>query len=90
MGGIDPDLAWDEDGTAHVTFSGLHTSGEQVGQHLGIQQVRVDLAAGKVLEAPRSVLGWRGSSRFRRSGGLAGSRIFWTSVPAWKRNFGRW
>jgi xylan 1,4-beta-xylosidase len=57
--GIDPDLAWDDDGTAYVTFSGLHTSGEQLGQHLGIQQVRVDLAAGKALEAPRSL--WSGT-----------------------------
>jgi beta-xylosidase len=59
VGGIDPDLAWDDDGTAYVTFSGLHTSGEQIGQHLGIQQVRVDLAAGKALEAPRSL--WSGT-----------------------------
>ena len=59
VGGIDPDLAWDEDGTAYVTFSGLSTSGEQVGQHLGIQQVRVDLAAGKALEEPRSL--WSGT-----------------------------
>jgi len=59
VGGIDPDLAWDEDGTAYVTFSGLHTSHEQMGQHLGIQQVRVDLAAGKALEAPRSL--WSGA-----------------------------
>ena len=57
--GIDPDLAWDDDGTAYVTFSGLYTSGEQMGQHLGIQQVRVDLAAGKALEAPRSL--WSGT-----------------------------
>ena len=57
--GIDPDLAWDDDGTAYVTFSGLYTSGEQLGQHLGIQQVRVDLAAGKALEAPRSL--WSGT-----------------------------
>jgi xylan 1,4-beta-xylosidase len=59
VGGIDPDLAWDDDGTAYVTFSGLYTSGEQVGQHLGIQQVRVDLAASKALEAPRSL--WSGT-----------------------------
>jgi len=56
VGGIDPDLAWDDDGTAYVTFSGLYTNGEQLGQHLGIQQVRVDLAAGKALEAPRSTV----------------------------------
>jgi xylan 1,4-beta-xylosidase len=59
VGGIDPDLAWDDDGTAYVTFSGLHTSGEQMGQHLGIQQVRVDLAAGKALEPARSL--WSGT-----------------------------
>jgi len=59
VGGIDPDLAWDDDGTAYVTFSGLYTSGEQMGQHLGIQQVRVDLAAGKALEQPRSL--WSGT-----------------------------
>jgi beta-xylosidase len=57
--GIDPDLAWDDDGTAYVTFSGLYTSGAQLGQHLGIQQVRVDLAAGKALEEPRSL--WSGT-----------------------------
>jgi xylan 1,4-beta-xylosidase len=57
--GIDPDLAWDDDGTAYVTFSGLHTSGEQMGQHLGIQQVKVDLTAGKALEPPRSL--WSGT-----------------------------
>ncbi len=59
VGGIDPDLAWDDDGTAYVTFSGLYTNGEQMGQHLGIQQVRVDLEAGKALEPPRSL--WSGT-----------------------------
>ena len=57
--GMDPDLAWDDDGTAYVTFSGLYTRGEQMGQHLGIQQVRADLAAGKALEMPRSL--WSGT-----------------------------
>jgi len=57
--GIDPDLAWDDSGTAYVTFSGLTTSGEQMGQHLGIQQVRADLAAGKALEQARSL--WSGT-----------------------------
>jgi beta-xylosidase len=59
VGGIDPDLAWDDDGTAYVTFSGLSTSGEQLGQHLGIQQVRVNLAEGRALEPPRSL--WSGT-----------------------------
>jgi beta-xylosidase len=33
VGGIDPDLAWDDDGTAYVTFSGLYTSGPEIGRH---------------------------------------------------------
>jgi xylan 1,4-beta-xylosidase len=57
--GIDPDLAWDDDGRAYVTFSGLYTSGEQAGRHVGIQQARVDLAAGKTLEVPRPL--WSGT-----------------------------
>lgn len=57
--GIDPDLAWDEDGNAYVTYSGLVTFGENLGKHLGIQQVRVDLEAGKALEEPRSL--WSGT-----------------------------
>ena len=59
IGGIDPDLAWDEDGNAYVTYSGLVTYGEDLGKHLGIQQVRVDLEAGKALEEPRSL--WSGT-----------------------------
>ena len=59
IGGIDPDLAWDEDGNAYVTYSGLVTFGEELGKHLGIQQVRVDLEAGKAVEAPRSL--WSGT-----------------------------
>ena len=59
VGGIDPDLAWDEDGNAYVTYSGLVTFGEDLGKHLGIQQVRVDLEAGKAMEEPRSL--WSGT-----------------------------
>jgi xylan 1,4-beta-xylosidase len=59
VGGIDPDLAWDLDGTTYVTFSGLYTSGPDFGQHKGIQQVRVDLTGGKALEEPRSL--WSGT-----------------------------
>lgn len=59
VNGIDPDLAWDGDGTAYITFSGLILGGEGVGSHLGIQQVRVDLDAHRALEAPRSI--WSGS-----------------------------
>jgi len=57
--GIDPDLAWDEDGNAYVTFSGLMLEGEELGVHKGILQVRVDLEAGKALETPRSL--WSGT-----------------------------
>ncbi|MCZ0997487.1 family 43 glycosylhydrolase [Streptomyces mirabilis] len=57
--GIDPDLTWDDDGTAYVTYSGLRLSGEEAGRHYGIEQVRVDLATGRALESPRSL--WSGT-----------------------------
>jgi len=47
--GIDPDLAWDVDGTAYVTYAGPS----------GIEQVRVDLERGAVLEPPRRL--WSGT-----------------------------
>ena len=59
IGGIDPDLAWGDDGTAYVTYSGLTTTGDDLGAHHGIQQVRVDLEAGRALEEPRSL--WSGT-----------------------------
>ena len=57
--GIDHDLAWDEDGTLYVTFSGLILEGEDLGRHYGIQQVRLDPATGHALEAPRNL--WSGT-----------------------------
>ncbi|WP_296664935.1 glycoside hydrolase family 43 protein [Demequina sp.] len=57
--GIDPDLAWDEDGVAIVTYSGLVTKGEDFGTHTGIRQVDVDLATGELLSEKRSL--WSGS-----------------------------
>ncbi|NYJ07210.1 glycoside hydrolase family 43 protein [Petropleomorpha daqingensis] len=48
--GIDPDLAWDDDGTAIVTYARYPHA---------IQQVRVDLATGEALEQPRPL--WVGS-----------------------------
>jgi xylan 1,4-beta-xylosidase len=57
--GIDQDLAWDEDGTAYMTYSGLDTVTGNINEHGGILQVRVDLEAGKALEEPRSV--WSGT-----------------------------
>jgi beta-xylosidase len=59
LDGIDPDIAWGEDGTVYITFSGLVLEGEGAGRHLGIQQVRVDLEDHIALEEPRSL--WSGT-----------------------------
>jgi beta-xylosidase len=62
ISGIDPDIAWDTEGNAYVTFSGLQFGGEMdpnAPTHLGIQQVRVDLATHRALEEPRSL--WSGT-----------------------------
>jgi beta-xylosidase len=56
--GIDPDLAWDDEGVAIVTYSGLVTTGEDFGHHGGIRQVDVDLVAGRALAEPRNL--WSG------------------------------
>jgi xylan 1,4-beta-xylosidase len=56
--GIDPDLAWDENGIPYMTFSGLILDGEEIGTHLGIQQARIDLETGELLEEVRSI--WSG------------------------------
>jgi len=58
--GIDPDLAWDTDGAAYITYSGLDTtSGAAFGGHGGILQITVDLASGKPLSDPESL--WSGT-----------------------------
>jgi len=59
LNGIDPDIAWDDEGNCYITFSGLILSGEGMGRHLGIQQVRVNPLTGEVLEAPRPL--WSGT-----------------------------
>ncbi len=59
--GIDPDLAWDDDGTAVVTYSGLVMEGPDLGKHGGIRQVDVDLTDGSVLAGPRDL--WSGTGR---------------------------
>ncbi|WP_456085559.1 family 43 glycosylhydrolase [Microbacterium timonense] len=59
LDGIDPDIAWGEDGKVYITFSGLVLEGEDAGRHLGIQQVRVDLENHIALEEPRSL--WSGT-----------------------------
>jgi Glycosyl hydrolases family 43/Beta xylosidase C-terminal Concanavalin A-like domain len=52
--GIDPDLAWD-DGQCFLTWKGMSfTEGE-----VGILQARLDLATGRLLDAPYPV--WQGS-----------------------------
>lgn len=48
--GIDPDLAWDDDGVCLVTYSSNDPDVP------GIAQVRVDLEAGTVLDEPRSIM----------------------------------
>ncbi len=57
--GIDPDLAWDEDGTCFMTFSGLILGGSEMGAHKGIQQARIDLNTGQRLEDVRDI--WSGT-----------------------------
>ena len=62
ISGIDPDIAWDADGSVYVTFSGLLFDGAMdpnAPTHLGIQQVRVDLDTHRALEEPRSL--WSGT-----------------------------
>ncbi|SHN43110.1 glycoside hydrolase family 43 protein [Cryptosporangium aurantiacum] len=55
--GIDPDLAWGDDGTAYVTFA-RHPD--------AIRQVAVDLATGAALEEPRAL--WAGSGLYSPEG----------------------
>ena len=58
--GIDTDLAWDEDGLAYITYSGLDvTSGQAPGEHKGILQFTVDLSSGIPLSQPISL--WSGT-----------------------------
>jgi xylan 1,4-beta-xylosidase len=57
--GIDPDLAWDDAGTAVVTYSGLVMKGPDLGRHGGVRQVDVDLTDGSVLAGPRDL--WSGT-----------------------------
>ncbi|KAA9107693.1 glycoside hydrolase family 43 protein [Microbacterium rhizomatis] len=63
INGIDPDIAWADDGTAYITYSGLILTetpgGPSIGTHLGIQQVKVDLDDHIALEEPRSL--WSGT-----------------------------
>ena len=58
--GIDPDLAWDDDDVAYITYSGLDTtSGGPTDGHGGILQITVDLATGRPTCPPTSL--WSGT-----------------------------
>jgi beta-xylosidase len=59
ISGIDPDLAWNDNGDCYATFSGLILEGEELGKHLGIQQAKIDLKTGQRLEEPRDL--WAGT-----------------------------
>ena len=52
VGGIDPDLAWDEEGNAYVTYSGLVTFGEDQirGLHYAVFFPTEDVIAGRPAE----------------------------------------
>ncbi|MCX4834343.1 glycoside hydrolase family 43 protein [Streptomyces sp. NBC_01016] len=52
--GIDPDLAWDRDGTCYLTWSGFDDHGP-----MGLVQAEVDPTTGKVLSEPRQL--WQGT-----------------------------
>jgi xylan 1,4-beta-xylosidase len=56
--GIDPDLAWDADGTCWLTYSELGTAGFEAVSG-AIKQVRLDPVTGRVLESPRRL--WSGT-----------------------------
>ncbi|MCU1528333.1 MAG: glycoside hydrolase family 43 [Frondihabitans sp.] len=53
--GIDPDLAWDDDGTCYLTWKALQFG---VGE-FGILQASLDLTSGQLLESPYPV--WQGT-----------------------------
>jgi beta-xylosidase len=56
--GIDPDLAWDDNGDCYLTFSGLNVN-EDLSGHQAITQVQINLETGEKLEGVRSL--WEGS-----------------------------
>lgn len=58
ISGIDPDIFWDDKGDCYATFSGLQLGGKEFGKHLGIQQAKIDITTGQLLEEPRSI--WSG------------------------------
>ena len=58
LDGIDPDLAWGEDGTVYVTYSGHRVDADGT-RTPSIMQVRVDVTTGVILDRPRAL--WSGT-----------------------------
>jgi xylan 1,4-beta-xylosidase len=56
--GIDPDLAWDTDSTAYLTYSGTLPAADG-SKRTAILQVTVDVATGAILSEPRHL--WSGT-----------------------------
>lgn len=60
LGGIDPDLAWDDDGVCHLAYCALDEAlRPEDGSLPVIAQAQIDLDRGTLLEDPRVI--WRGS-----------------------------
>lgn len=53
--GIDPDLAWDDDGSCLMTYAGFSADGE-----MGIVQSAIEPSSGSVLSEPRLIWGGTG------------------------------
>lgn len=58
LDGIDPDLAWDQNDAAYLTYSG-HRMNEDGTRTPSIMQVTVDVATGAILDSPRAL--WSGT-----------------------------
>lgn len=60
LGGIDPDLAWDDDGCCYLTYCALDEALRPASGALPVlAQARIDLERGVVLEEPRVI--WEGT-----------------------------
>ena len=64
---IDPDLAWDEDGTCYLTWSGFGRNGLE-----GIVQAVIDQVTGAVLSDKRSL--WQGTGGMFPEGNRSSAR----------------
>lgn len=57
--GIDPDIAWDDDGTCYVTVSGFMLGDDGTLTHLGITQITMDTETGKATSEVKRL--WSGT-----------------------------